>query len=562
MTGKRYYIGLGVSGHDPAFSIVNESGEVLFAEATERFLQDKRALGILPDHMAHLAGPLADCCADATHFTVATSWLNPKPGDDAAAPSDHPPLEPFDPVTTRWLRHQQRNALLSVGVNLSMLTGIDAIESHGFDHHLCHAAFASASAPFSDGHCLVLDGEGEVGSMSAFVLENNRLRRHKRSWGPGSLGSYYAWLTLQCGFHWLKGEEWKVMGLAAFGTPQEDVVNELQRLLSIEGGKIHTAAPNVWRQVSSFLKPFRPAPGQPIESAADLAASGQEAFARWTCQLIAHLGYGPGSNLILTGGCALNSSLNGCLKQEFDFDRLHIPCAPADDGNAVGAALLAWRADHPAAPDPKPISSPYLGSRCDPLHIDKLNQWSGLSRSDLRAAGHGPVVDLLAQGKVIGVMRGRAEFGPRSLGNRSILASPQSPGMKDRINQRIKGREAYRPFAPVLRQEDVANWFENPQESPYMSFALRWRADRVDQVPAVVHENQTGRLQTVTPESNAWLHGLISAFGEATGVAVLLNTSFNIMGKPIVHSVEDALGVLFTTGLDAIVLEDHLIMKS
>nr|WP_282434059.1 carbamoyltransferase C-terminal domain-containing protein [Marinomonas sp. UCMA 3892] len=169
------------------------------------------------------------------------------------------------------------------------------------------------------------------------------------------------------------------------------------------------------------------------------------------------------------------------------------------------------------------------------------------------------VASLLAEGKIIGVMRGAAEFGPRALGNRSILADPRSPDMKNRINAIVKGREAYRPFAPIISVEKAPEWFENAQSSPYMSFTLKWKTDKLSLVPAVVHQDHTGRLQTLTEHTTPWLKALVDAFEELTHVPILLNTSFNVMGKPIVHTINDALAVLSTTGLDAVLIDNILI---
>jgi carbamoyltransferase len=168
---------------------------------------------------------------------------------------------------------------------------------------------------------------------------------------------------------------------------------------------------------------------------------------------------------------------------------------------------------------------------------------------------------LLAQGQLVGWVQGRAEFGPRALGNRSILADPRPPEMKDRINERVKFREEFRPFAPSILDEYGDEYFENYQVTPYMERTLRFRESVRQKVPAIVHVNATGRLQSVRREWNEKYYDLIRAFQELTGVPMLLNTSFNIMGKPIIHSVEDALGLFFTTGLDALVIEDYLIIK-
>jgi carbamoyltransferase len=168
---------------------------------------------------------------------------------------------------------------------------------------------------------------------------------------------------------------------------------------------------------------------------------------------------------------------------------------------------------------------------------------------------------LLAEGRIVGVFRGRAEFGPRALGNRSILADPRDPGMKDRINQRVKFREEFRPFAPAILHEHGDEYFENYQDSPYMERTLRFRENVKARVPAVVHDDGTGRLQSVTEERNAGLAALLREFHQLTDIPLLLNTSLNIMGKPIVHSAEDALGLLFSTGLDVLIIEDLLITK-
>jgi carbamoyltransferase len=204
--------------------------------------------------------------------------------------------------------------------------------------------------------------------------------------------------------------------------------------------------------------------------------------------------------------------------------------------------------------------TPYLGTAIDTSALPRIAQWE----PRLRHVGDRIAEEaarLLAAGKLVGWVQGRAEFGPRALGNRSILADPRPADAKDLINHKVKLREPFRPFAPSILAEHGAEWFEDFQLSPYMERTLRFRADRRALVPAVVHVDGTGRLQTVTAEMNQRYRALIDAFHAITGVPIVLNTSFNVMGKPILHSAEDALTMFYTTGLDAVAIGDWLIVK-
>lgn len=559
---SRFYLGLSTSGHDPALALVDETGRIRFAEATERFIQDKRAWGAAPDHVGHLESALAAISFDAAadELIVSTSWARVKA--DLPVSVSNALLPGSDGL---WLRGLQAHAQAAAGDSLLRLgLAQTASEVRHFDHHLSHAVAACSSAPFADGLCLVIDGEGEVGAASLFRLREGRLKRLWRSWGPGSLGTFYAWLTGLCGFDWRAGEEWKVMGLAAFGTPNEDLVDALESMLNIVDGRPQLPEQAVIDAVVARAKPHARASSDPIRQAADLAASGQAAYARLVDRILESCAALGERNLVLSGGCALNSSYNGTIRGRFGFDAVHVPSAPADDGNALGAALLSWMQDHPEQPAALGRVTPFLGTRPDPRVIEKTVANCGHARiSDCAGeAGVATLAERLSDGKIIGVMRGGAEFGPRALGHRSILADPRPADMKDRLNQRVKGREPYRPFAPIVPADRVGEWFDRPQPSPYMSFTLPWKAAVRDRVPAVVHADGTGRLQTVDAASDPWMSGLLAAMEARTGVPIVLNTSFNVMGKPIVHSVQDAMAVLATTGLDGVLLEDVLIEKA
>jgi carbamoyltransferase len=272
----------------------------------------------------------------------------------------------------------------------------------------------------------------------------------------------------------------------------------------------------------------------------------------------------PRDRLVLAGGCALNSAFNGQIVGRTPFREVYVPPAPADDGTALGAAWLAFEAGRPVQAERPATLSPYLGSEVCPLALERLrHNAGGLAHRYLPGTSmEEETARLLAEGRLVAWVQGRAEFGPRALGNRSILADPRDPGIKDKINDRVKFREPYRPFAPSILAEHGGEYFESFQASPYMDKALQFKPGVVDRVPGVVHVDGTGRLQTVDERWNPRFHRLLEAFHGRTGVPVLLNTSFNVMGKPIVHSVEDAVSVFMTSGLDALVIGDDLFLKS
>ncbi|AXS39709.1 carbamoyltransferase C-terminal domain-containing protein [Breoghania sp. L-A4] len=555
-----FHLGLSTSGHDPALAIVDETGRVMFAEATERFVQDKRAWGIAPDHVNHLEAALAAIGFDpqTDELRVATSWKTVKA--DLPVQLSNALLPATD---GRWLRQLHTGIHAAAGASLLRLGLAQHMpEVSRFDHHLCHAVAASLFAPVEDAACLVIDGEGEVGAVSLFDLRDRKIRRRWRSWGPGSLGTLYAWLTGLCGFDWRLGEEWKVMGLAAYGKVRPELRDVMSSIVSVEKGRLRFADEDALVKAHETLRPFaRSAGASPLE-AADLAASGQAAFSELADQVLTECLDGAQGNLILSGGCALNSSYNGTIAGRTGFERVFVPPAPADDGNAIGAAILSWMQTTGTSRIPVSDGSPFLGSTPSRKALARLSHLGRFGMvSDISGGSAGEIARRLEQGKIIGVMRGRAEFGPRALGNRSILADPRSPDMKERLNRDVKGREPYRPFAPVIAEETVSDWFERPQASAYMSFALPWRDDRKDLVPAVVHEDGTGRLQTVSATNAPWMYDVVQAFGALTGVPIVLNTSFNIMGKPIVHSIEDALALFMTSGLDAVLIGELLLEK-
>jgi len=313
------------------------------------------------------------------------------------------------------------------------------------------------------------------------------------------------------------------------------------------------------------LQAFARRPGQPLDDLKDIAYTAQYHFSELLFEILGRLhAMGISDNLVFSGGCALNSSFNGDVTERSGFKNLFVPPAPSDDGNAVGAALLAHRQDHPGAHAPSPLHSPYLGSRIDDKELAHyLNSARMLGQVDVKPKDLCRyVAQEIAAGKVIAWVQGRAEFGPRALGNRSILADPRDAGMKERINSIVKFREGFRPFAPSILHEHGDAYFENYSLTPYMEKTLRIRPEKRAEIPAVCHVDHTGRLQSVLRECNPRYHELISEFHALTGTPVLLNTSLNVMGKPIVHGAGDAFGIFLSSRIDILVIDDLVFSKS
>jgi len=579
---KKYYIGLSITYHDPALAIVDEQGQVLFAEATERYMQNKRALNCVADPLLLVKDLLDQYCASADEFVIAINWRKKRPlyenilavlGCLKASGLTRTGIKRLrSPLKNYQLHHMiasQRNQIESAGLNLvRIMTEYyphAAISYADYHHHLTHAAMACYSSPFTESACAVIDSFGEKGSMAFYFFKNQQLKCLYETKGTGSIGFYYMKITELCGFDWLKGEEWKVMGLAPYGKLNQALYELLKTTISVQGFDCLHQSKKLFSSIEA-LALFKRQDQDPIEHAADLAFTGQYFFAELMTQLLQHLQQVTGcKNLTLGGGCALNSAFNGQIKQRTDFEQVFIPSAPADDGTALGAAWLALHDDHPALslnPKKQPLSA-YLGSIIPDQAIDSLIQYNRSLKIQYLPENICEVTaTLLAKGQLIGWIQGRAEYGPRALGQRSILADPRKAATKDKINQNVKFRENFRPFAPSVLDEYANDYFENYHESPYMDKTLRLRDAMQKQVPAVCHVDGTGRLQTVKQQSNPRFYQLLTHFYQQTQTPMLLNTSFNVMGKPLVHSLDDAIAVFLSTGLDALVINDYLIKKA
>ncbi|SFL38275.1 carbamoyltransferase family protein [Methylobacterium pseudosasicola] len=583
----RFYLGLATTFHDPALALVGPDGTLLFAEAAERFLQYKRAPNCEPDNPARVAALLRDFVPPGSELVVASTW-GPQftdflRGQAGAGTFDLMALAAHTTALNRSFVPEQAERVFIADLHIAQervghgtllalnqearITGAPRATIAGqrrYPHHLCHAAYGLWGSPFDAATALVVDGMGETGAAAIYRLEGGRITELRRHRGRGSLGFLYGLITDLAGFDQVKGEEWKIMGLAPYGHPDPDLAALLARLCTVEGGRLRFAAAATIQAVAAEIQARRPADALD-KGWADLARCGQDLFCDLMDVLVAEAAaLAPSDNLVITGGCGLNSSYNGRVLGRSGFIRLHVPSAPADDGNAVGAAWLAYAEDNPGWSGPpaeqRPLT-PYLGSRVSTAAMERLAEQEPRARRVGHAEATRAAAEILAAGGLVGWVQGRAEFGPRALGNRSILADPRPEGAKDALNAKVKYREAFRPFAPAILAEAGPDSFEAYADSPYMERTLVWREPVRARVPAVVHQDGTGRLQSVTPERNPAFAALIRAFADITGVPILLNTSFNVMGKPILHGAEDAILMFYTTGLDALVVEDWLVVK-
>lgn len=582
---KKYYIGIASTFHDPSLAIIDQHGEILFAESTERHLQSKRAMGCAADPIVWSEKILKRYCDLNGEFHIATTWskaytrtlnvlnsvgiFNKVPEGFSKIIFNKIFKSMLPDSNLIWFLKKQLASNTHAGVslerNLRWNHSNDKIFRYQFNHHTTHASHAAYSSGFDDAVCLMVDGIGEMGSISYYEYKGNRIKQLGHHKGFESLGFFYTLITHLCGFDAVEGEEWKVMGMAPYGEKDDTFYDLLNSILVIKdcNVKFKNDPKNVLI-VLNKIEQILASSHNSFEQRANLAFTGQLLFSEFMEQLLKNL-YSKkiSENLVYAGGCALNSSFNGKIVSCSGFRNLYVPSAPADDGTSVGAAYLAYFKNNPSAiPSKGTIQSPYLGSEISDNEIEQFIKHSGHHNiQHCPGTVHLETAKLLAEGNLVGWAQGRAEFGPRALGNRSILADPRSESMKDKINSLVKFREEFRPFAPSILEEFGEEYFEDYQPSPYMERTLRFKAEKMNKVPAVVHVDGTGRLQTVRKDLNEKYYLLIKAFFEITGVPLVLNTSFNVMGKPIINSFNDALNVFFNSGLEVLVINDYIIKK-
>lgn len=466
------------------------------------------------------------------------------------------------------------------------------------EHHESHAASAFYPSPFERAAIITVDGVGEWCTTSWGVGSGNQIELRSELRFPHSLGLLYSAFTYYTGFKVNSGE-YKVMGLAPYGEPKyvDTILEQLIDLRDDGSFKLNMryfAYPNRLTMTNgAFAELFGGPPRKPesrlTQREMDLARSIQDVTELAMLRMARHVRRETGErDLCLAGGVALNCVANGKILKERIFDRMWIQPAAGDAGGALGAALYAWHQaeKNPRAPRDDGRDSQrgsYLGPRYSTSEISRF--------LDSRGAPYTLLDDdalvreaacLLTQEKVVGWFSGRMEFGPRALGARSIIGDARSPKMQSVMNLKIKFRESFRPFAPSCLREDVAEWFEMDVDSPYMLLVANVRADRClemseeqralfgieklniprSEIPAVTHVDYSARIQTVDEVDNPRYHELLREFKRLTGTGVLINTSFNVRGEPIVESPLDAYTCFMRTGIDALVLENCVLLKS
>lgn len=440
------------------------------------------------------------------------------------------------------------------------------------EHHLSHAAGSYYTSPFDRAAILTVDGVGEWATASIGKASGTDIKIIKTMNYPHSVGLLYSAFTYFLGFT-VNSSEYKVMGLSPYGQPlyADLIEREIVKVfadgsihLDLKYLKFHHGLTMTSKRLERLLGRPRCESGQELtQSDKDIAASIQAVTEKIIFSMACHTREITGeNNLCMAGGVALNCAATGKLLKSGLFEQIHVQPASSDSGGAVGAALYGHYAltgqnkkiKIPASP-PGPLYksadiSNFLGENKIPHTKHPLPELAGL------------VAQRLAEGKIVGLFQGPMEFGPRALGFRSILADPRDSDMKARLNEAVKFREPFRPFAPVVTQDRAGEYFDCDGPSPYMLFNFIVREDKRSRIPAVTHIDGTARIQTVNERENPFLYDILNEFDRLTGVPVLLNTSLNLRGWPIVRTPRAAFATFISSGLDILIMEDCLLDKS
>ena len=549
--------------HGDASAALLSDGQLMAAVEEERFNRVK--------HWAGYPALARQMCVNDDHI-------------DHVAISRDPKAHIFHKLARIAMRPGYWSKALDRAVNIAKITRIDGgtngMTVHHVEHHRSHLASAFFCSPFERAAVVSIDGFGDFSSMMWGAGCDNHIEVMGSVRFPHSLGLYYTAFTQFLGFP-KYGDEYKMMGLSAYGEPR--FVGEVRKVIATNHGQVrlnldyfvhHTQGVDMtWNNCepvlgtvySTRLMELFGEPRDPrteIQSRhADLAASVQVVFEENYFAALNHVQRQTGlKKLCLAGGVALNCVANGKIFEKTDFQDIWVQPAAHDAGTSIGAALYVW---HQVLNKPRSfvMRHVYYGPDYSEAEVHRAIDAEGatahrLDEHDLvaRAAAE------IANGRIVGWFQGKMEFGPRALGNRSILADPRRKDMKDILNRRIKYREPFRPFCPSILAEKTGEYFEIDSPSPFMVMAYKIKALQRDKIPAVMHSDGTGRLQTVEKDVNPLYWKLIRRFDEIAGVPVLLNTSFN-ENEPIVNTPQEALDCFLRTQMDVLVMGPFLLLK-
>ena len=553
-------------------------GKICYAAAEERFNRIKLSRAF-PREAIEFCVSQAGLQNIEDLDGIAVSW-NPAENMRHINLSGFTTWRRYDP---EWLYIVPNNIMSQAGVKafegevLRMEMGIDTgCPFYFVEHHHAHLAHVICQSPFERGMAVAVDEYGEFNSVTIAGFSGNNLEIVKQIPYPNSLGVFYAAFTEYLGYV-PNYDEWKIMGAAAYGDPSR-FYDKLDTLIAwdeengewvldtryIEHSNMKRAGYLNERLQQLIGIPVRNPSEEISQSHYDLAAAMQAVFEKRLYQLLSFYARKTGEiNLAASGGSFMNSVANGKIIHSTPFKNIFIPYAAADNGGAMGAALYVWY--YGKGNDRKPAltaPSPFLGPEyADPDIEITLQKYKLPFKRIENIAQY--AARQIADGKMVGWFQGKMEFGERALGNRSIFVDPGDAGMKDKINSAVKYRESFRPFAPSILAEKVSEYFEIPDGVfvPYMEQVYPVREDKRDKIPAVVHADGTGRLQMISKEANPRFYELLIEFEKITGIPVILNTSFNVQGEPIVCSPSDAVRTFYSCGLDLLVMGNFVVEK-
>ena len=568
MTTNKYILGISCGYHDSAACLLY-NGKILGAVEEERFTGIKH---------------------DATFPKNAIEWLykdNKITGNDISVVTFYEnPILKLDRITKSTKRgglfnfykrkhiiNENKNTAALIESQIYKITNSKIILEYG-DHHTSHIAYAYYTSPFDRASIISVDGVGEWETTVLAFAEGNTITKLHNIQFPHSLGMFYSAFTSFLGFKPNEGE-YKVMGLAPYGNPTtyNDKFKKIIKETADGGFEINMdyfvydySTTNMFNEKLSELLglPNRLPEDELTQEYKDLAATVQSQYEYHFFKILNKMfAIRATNNLCLSGGCAYNGTANGKILKTTGYKQLWIPPAPSDAGSAIGSALYYYYT-HTKNAQRVDNTNPYLGPYTTNSEIEtELKNYDDEVWYEFKL--HSDIVKIISKeitdGKVIGWYEGRMEFGARALGNRSIFANPRDPLMKARVNRVIKKREGFRPFAPIVKEEDRLKYFDYKQLVPYMNQVVQVKKEHIKNLPAITHIDGSARIQTVNNRQHRRVYQLLLQLEQDNGYPIVLNTSFNLKNKTIVNTPKDAIDTFLDCDMDILVLHNYIIKK-